>query len=68
MDFLDKIRNKKILVVGLGRTGRATLEMLNGKGCELYAQDSNTREQMDEALIALIDRRFKDAFVGYVPV
>ena len=67
MDFLDKIRNKKILVVGLGRTGRATLEMLDGKGCELYAQDSKTREQMDEALIALIDRSCKDAFLGYVP-
>lgn len=67
MDFLDKIRNKKILVVGLGRTGRATLEMLDGKGCELYAQDSKTREQMDEALVALIDRSCKDAFLGYVP-
>lgn len=67
MDFLDKIRNKKILVVGLGRTGRATLEMLDGKCCELYAQDSKTREQMDEALVALIDRSCKDAFLGYVP-
>ena len=67
MDFLDKIQNKKILVVGLGKTGRATLEMLEGKGCELYAQDSKTREQMDESLVALIDRSCKYAFLGYVP-
>ena len=31
MKFLDKIQNKKILVVGLGRTGKATLEMLGGR-------------------------------------
>lgn len=67
MDFLDKIQNKKILVVGLGKTGRATLAQLSGKGCELYAQDSKTREQMDEALVALIDRSCKNAFLGYVP-
>lgn len=41
--------------------------MLDGKGCELYAQDSKTREQMDEALVALIERSCKDAFLGYVP-
>ncbi|MBF1175645.1 MAG: hypothetical protein HXM00_02035 [[Eubacterium] sulci] len=50
MNFLDKIQNKKILVVGLGRTGKATLEMLGGKGCELYAQDSKARDDMDELL------------------
>ena len=67
MKFLDKIQNKKILVVGLGRTGKATLEMLGGKGCELYAQDSKTRDDMDEALVALIDRTCKHAFLGQDP-
>ena len=61
---MDKIQNKKILVVGLGRTGKATLEMLEGKGCELYAQDSKARDDMDEALVALIDRTCKHAFLG----
>ncbi|MDY6038796.1 MAG: UDP-N-acetylmuramoyl-L-alanine--D-glutamate ligase [Eubacterium sp.] len=67
MDFSSKIENKKILIVGLGRSGKAALKVLADEKCLLYVQDSKNRESIDEKLLELIDRRCEKAFFACKP-
>jgi UDP-N-acetylmuramoylalanine--D-glutamate ligase len=55
-------RNERVLVIGLGRSGRASVEVLTPRVAALYATDESPREKLGEALGVL-----EAAGVPFVP-
>ena len=46
--FRNSLKDMDILVVGMGRSGKAAIKALSGTGARLYAQDSQDASNMDE--------------------
>ncbi len=46
-------RNERVLVIGLGRSGRATVEVLQPRVAALYATDESPRESLASAIAEL---------------
>ena len=59
------LRNKKILVVGLARTGIATAKFLNAKGSLVTATEVKPKEEMGEALQELKGMDIKAEWGGH---
>ncbi|MCQ2547534.1 MAG: UDP-N-acetylmuramoyl-L-alanine--D-glutamate ligase [Clostridia bacterium] len=55
MNNIQNIEDKKVLVVGLGRSGVAAIEVLNKLGARVYAQDSKERELHEEQLVLWLE-------------
>ena len=53
-------KDKKILVVGLGRSGIAASQVLCRMGAKVWVQDSKTANQLDNQLLSF----FKNSGVG----
>ena len=53
------LKNKKVLIVGLGKSGEAALNLALDQGAVVSVQDSKTEEQIDEALM----KKLRDARV-----
>ena len=51
------LKNKKILIVGMGKSGEAALDLALEQGAIIHIQDSKTEDQMDASLI----RKARDA-------
>lgn len=49
------IKNKKILVVGMARSGLATVEVLCRQGAYVLCQDSKLKEEMDAEIVEKLD-------------
>ncbi len=63
----NEFKNKKILIVGLGRSGIAALEVLLELGACVALQDSKKAEDMDGETMALIKDNNIQAWLGAVP-
>jgi len=50
-----KLKNNKILIVGLGKTGVSTAKFLKQKGAIVTATDSNKEQEQDNEVRSLID-------------
>ena len=48
------IKNKKILVVGMARSGLATVEVLCRQGAYVLCQDSKLKEEMDAEIVEVL--------------
>ena len=48
---LDNIRNKNVLVIGLGRSGKAAVQAALKLGAKVYVQDSKCVEEVDPQLL-----------------
>ena len=46
-EYKKRIKDKKILVVGLGKSGKAATEVLNELGANVVVQDSATKEKIE---------------------
>ncbi len=59
-DFAEKnreaVRGKKILVVGMGRSGVAATKALHSLGAEITCQDSKTRDKVDPKLVTWLEK------------
>ena len=52
--------DKKILVVGLGRSGIAASQVLSKLGAKVWVQDNKTADRIDDQLLSF----FKNSGVG----
>jgi UDP-N-acetylmuramoylalanine--D-glutamate ligase len=56
-----------ILVVGMGRSGKAALEALSGTGAKLSAQDSQDASHMDEEFLEFLREGHVATYFGSTP-
>src|SRR5258707_13544725 len=50
------LKNKRVLVVGLGRSGAASAFFLQARGARVTVSDSKTEAQLQSEVAALLDR------------
>lgn len=62
-----ELQNKKILVVGMGKSGESTVRTLQAIGCEVSIQDSSMRENLNPKIISYIESEKIPAFFGCAP-
>lgn len=65
--FRNKLKDMNILVVGMGRSGKAALEALSGTGAKLSAQDSQDASHMDEAFLEFLREGHVATYFGSTP-
>ncbi len=61
------MKDKKVLVVGMGRSGIAACRALCDAGAVVSAQDSKKEEELDEKTAALLNERGITKYLGKVP-
>lgn len=64
---LDNIRNKNVLVIGLGRSGKAAVQAALKLGAKVYVQDSKCVEEVDPQLLAFLEGRAVTCCFGQNP-
>lgn len=52
----EAVQGKKILVIGMGRSGKAAVSELHKLGANLRAQDSNPVEKLDPKFVTFLER------------
>ncbi len=67
MANLDNIRNKRILVVGFGRSGQAAARELMRVGAFVSVQDSAEEQSFDPNLLAWFRENGAEFFLGTLP-
>ena len=63
----DSLKDKKILVVGLGKSGRAALEVLHNIGANVYLQDSKKPEDLSDGDKKFLAENKVSCYLGGVP-
>ncbi len=63
----DNFKNKKALVVGLGRSGKAAMQALSKLGAHVWVQDSKPADEMEPQLLAFMEGRNIKGFFGRDP-
>ena len=66
-EYRASLKNKKVLVVGLGKSGKAAVLALNNLGAELSVQDSNPVEKIDAEFVAFMQSNDVKMHLGEVP-
>lgn len=64
---IENIKGKKVLVVGLGKSGIAAAKALLSLGAMVSVQDSKKREDIDGQLLNYLDSRKIKCFFGCLP-
>ena len=66
-EYRREVSDKKILVVGMGRSGMAAVKELHALGSTVTAQDINTVEKIDPKFITFLDREGIEYYFGSTP-
>ncbi|MBE6041030.1 MAG: UDP-N-acetylmuramoyl-L-alanine--D-glutamate ligase [Clostridiales bacterium] len=66
-EFTDKLAGMKVLVVGMGKSGRAASEVLLDRGVSLAVQDSSPEEKIDPAFLEKIRSHGATEYFGCKP-
>ncbi|MGN0708678.1 MAG: UDP-N-acetylmuramoyl-L-alanine--D-glutamate ligase, partial [Anaerovoracaceae bacterium] len=66
-DYLEKIKNKKVLTVGFGRSGKAAAGILSGFGIDVTVQDSRDRSSFDASLLGEYEEKGVKFMLGEEP-
>ena len=64
---LNNIRGKRVLVVGMGKSGIAAIQAMLKLGAEVTIQDSKKAEDMDGQLLSFLTGRGLRLCLGKVP-
>lgn len=64
---IDNIKNKKILIVGFGKSGIAAMEAMVKLKAEVYVQDSKTEDKVDPKLIEQLKKNGIKYYFGKRP-
>ncbi len=64
---LDNIKNKKVLIVGLGRSGIAAAQAMIRLGADVSIQDSKKEETMDRSLVSFFKTKGAVCYFDDVP-
>ena len=65
--YLESLSEKKILVVGLGRSGRAAINALSLSGAEIYLQDSKDERDISEEDRKLLEEKNITCYLNTFP-
>lgn len=66
-EFKNKLNGMEVLVVGLGKSGKAAVEVLVELGAKLSVQDSNSKEKMDPEYLGYLESHGVRCFLGCKP-
>lgn len=66
-EFRNSLRNRKVLVVGMGRSGKAAIDVLLRFGSEVYAQDAAEPSRIDESLREHLEKEGVQTYFGRIP-
>lgn len=61
------MKGKKVLVVGMGRSGKAAVEALCQAGAAVSAQDSKTADTMEPEFIRFLEENNVSTYFGKIP-
>lgn len=61
------MKDKNILVVGMGNSGKATTQALLKLGANVYVQDSKDEENIDQQLMTFLKEKNVECYLGKVP-
>lgn len=64
---LDNIKDKKVLVVGMGKSGIAAVEAMVKLGADVYVQDSKAADDVAEDLMAFLQNNNVKCSFGCTP-
>lgn len=65
--FREKLKDMNILVVGMGKSGKAAVKVLTDYGAKVYAQDSADASGMDAEFIGFLKDRNVETYFGCTP-
>lgn len=65
--YRQQLIGKKVLVVGLGKSGKAAARALNEAGAAVYVQDSKTQDKLDTQFIQYMQNEGIVSYLGCVP-
>lgn len=65
--FRETLKDKRILVVGMGKSGKAAISALAGSGASISAQDSADGSGMDPAFLEYLEEGHIRTYFGKVP-
>ena len=66
-EYIESIKGKKALIVGLGKSGKAAAKALNEAGAVVSVQDSKTADKLDTQFIQYMQNEGITAYLGCVP-
>jgi len=66
-NYRQKLAGKKVLVVGLGKSGKAAARALNEAGASVTVQDSKTADKLDTQFIQFMQNEGITAYLGSTP-
>ena len=66
-EYKQILKDKKVLVVGLGKSGKAAARALNEAGAAVTVQDSKTAENLDTQFIQYMRNEGINSYLGSVP-
>lgn len=61
------MKDKRILIVGMGNSGEAAVHAMTGLGADIFVQDSKTEENMDPQLLAFLKEKNVTCYFGVKP-
>ncbi|HZK88472.1 MAG TPA: UDP-N-acetylmuramoyl-L-alanine--D-glutamate ligase [Anaerovoracaceae bacterium] len=64
---MNKLKNKKVLVVGMGKSGVAAVQALIKLGAKVYVQDSKPKEEVNPQLIAFLEEKIEKMYFAEAP-
>ena len=65
--YRETLAGKKVLVVGLGKSGKAAARVLNEEGAKVYVQDNSTSDKLDTQFLKYMDNEGIEAILGQEP-
>ncbi len=65
--YKESLRDKKVLVVGLGKSGRAAVKVLADAGALVSVQDSASADKLDPDFLKYLESMKAEMFLGKVP-
>lgn len=64
---VEDIKGKKVLVVGMGKSGKAAVQAMVKLGAEVSVQDNKEKEDLDPQLITFLRERSVKCYLGSQP-
>ena len=66
-EYRESLKGKKVLVVGLGKSGKAAARALNESGAVVSVQDSKTADGLDTQFLQYMQNEGIASYLGSVP-
>ena len=66
-EFRNSLGDRKVLVVGMGRSGKAAIDVLLRFGADVTAQDASDPSKIDAALTEHLEKEGVQTYFGRLP-